>query len=100
MKKYILFFLPSLFLLLLFQSTGRAHSKQLLFASNLIIDSKTITINDEDLKSVFNPKAGKLSSIIDKKEITQITKLKISGEISSKDIKYIGKMPNITLLDL
>lgn len=53
MKKYILFFLPSLFLLLLFQSTGRAHSKQLLFASNLIIDSKTITINDEDFIIVF-----------------------------------------------
>ena len=100
MKKYILFFLPSLLLLLLIQSTGRAYSKQLLFASNLIVDSKTTIINDEDLKSVFNPKAGKLSSIIDKKEITQITKLKISGEISSKDIKYIGKMPNITLLDL
>lgn len=89
-----------LFLLLLIQSTKRVYSEQLLYTPNLIVDSKATTINDKDLKSVFNPKAGKLSSIIDKKEITQITKLKISGEISSKDIKYIGKMPNITLLDL
>lgn len=57
-------------------------------------------IEENNLKVVHNIQSGKLKSIIDKKEILQITKLKVTGEISDKDINFIGKMVNLTILDL
>ena len=75
MKKYILFFLP-LFLLIKVPSYAQ-----------------TIT-------TVTNERVGKLSSVIKKKDMLDITKLKISGTMNSEDFAYLGSMNNLEYLDL
>ena len=77
MKKYILFFLPLFFFLL---TTTFSYAQ-------------TIT-------TVTNEKVGKLSSIIKKKDVLDITKLKISGTMNSEDFAYLGSMNNLEYLDL
>lgn len=54
----------------------------------------------QTVTTVTNEKVGKLSSIIKKKDVLDITKLKISGTMNSEDFAYLGSMNNLEYLDL
>lgn len=51
-------------------------------------------------KDLIVPAPGKLKSIIDKKEYSDITSLTIRGEINDKDIKVLENLLNLTTLDM
>ena len=51
-------------------------------------------------KDLIVPAPGKLKSIIDKKEYSNITSLTIRGEINDKDIKVLENLLNLTTLDM
>ena len=54
----------------------------------------------QTITTVTNEKVGKLSSVIKKKDVLDITKLKISGTMNSEDFAYLGSMNNLEYLDL
>lgn len=54
----------------------------------------------QTITTVTNEKVGKLSSVIKKKDVLNITKLKISGTMNSEDFAYLGSMNNLEYLDI
>lgn len=74
----------------------KAYSKNEYLTFNLLDYTNT----ENPIKVVHNPKEGKLKSVIDKKEAPLITQLKVTGYISDKDMEFIGKMINLSVLDL
>ena len=53
-----------------------------------------------DEKEVTVPVAGKLKSLLDKKEYLTITGLTIKGEVNDKDLKTLENLVNIEHLDM
>ena len=54
----------------------------------------------DDSFSIKLEKAGSLKKCIKKKELPNVEKLKITGEINSEDIYFITTLPHIKVLDL
>ncbi len=54
----------------------------------------------QTITTVTNEKVGKLSSIIKKKNVLNISRLKISGTMNNEDFAYLGSMNNLEYLDL
>ena len=60
------------------------------FCGNMLAVEKDLTV----------PAPGKLKSLVDKKEFSDITSLTIRGEINDKDIKVLENFLNLTTLDM
>ena len=52
------------------------------------------------VRTVQVPQAGKLKSLIKRKEYNNITQLKIEGNINDKDLMFLEKLKNLTCIDL
>ena len=67
---------------------------------SVIILFKCVFIYSQSITTVTSDKVGKLSNQIKKKNILEITHLKINGTMNSDDFAYIGTMTNLEYLDI
>ena len=67
---------------------------------SVIILFNCVFIYSQSITTVTSDKVGKLSNQIKKKNILEITHLKINGTMNSDDFAYIGTMTNLEYLDI
>ncbi len=57
-------------------------------------------VRSQEVVNVINEKAGKLSKVLDDKEVSSIIALNISGPLNSDDFAYLSKFQNLSYLDI
>lgn len=64
------------------------------------ISLSVTTLNAQLHKSIITPNAGKLSSLINMSEVSNIRSLQITGPLDARDFAYIRQMQKLEKLDL